>query len=346
MTAIKVVTKLSKTIEEKMTEDLIEYEKSHGIDVNYKRFSLVLSNDDNESIGVINAFTAFSEIYIDDIWVDNNFRGECYGKKLIIALENMFEDKGFNNINLCTSQFQAPEFYKKCGFKLEFIRENQYNPKLTKYFFCKPFKNKNQTQGLFKGNKEVTQTYDKISDWFSTHRNYELFEKTWLDKALSLLPKKAKILDLGCGTGKPFISYFLEREFSITGVDFSEKILTKAKNNFPEVKFIFSDMRELSLPEKFDFIICWHSFFHLSVIDQYVMFEIFAKHLNKNGVLLFTSGVQAGESWSENGGENLYHASLSFDEYKALLLTHQFNLLDYKEKDPDCYGATVWLAKK
>lgn len=31
------------------------------------------------------------------------------------------------------------EFYKKCGFEVEFIRENKENPNLTKYFLVKYF---------------------------------------------------------------------------------------------------------------------------------------------------------------------------------------------------------------
>ena len=53
------------------------------------------------------------------------------------AVENHFKDKNFENINLTTYGFQAPEFYKKCGYKVEFIRENKKEPKLTKYFLIK-----------------------------------------------------------------------------------------------------------------------------------------------------------------------------------------------------------------
>ena len=36
---------------------------------------------------VINAYTAFVEIYIDDIWVDSDYRGQGYGSliKLFIV---------------------------------------------------------------------------------------------------------------------------------------------------------------------------------------------------------------------------------------------------------------------
>lgn len=36
----------------------------HGIDVNFKRFAMVLTNKASKVCGVLNAFSAFSEIYI------------------------------------------------------------------------------------------------------------------------------------------------------------------------------------------------------------------------------------------------------------------------------------------
>ena len=149
---IELVDELDVAIEEQMQEDLVKYEASCGIDVNYKSFSLLLREGD-DIVGVLKAYTAFSEIYIDDIWVDSNHRRKGFGKHLIEELLNHFEGRGFNNVNLCTSAFQAPEFYKKCGFELEFVRENIQNPKLTKYFFVRFFKNQNQTQGTLQENK-------------------------------------------------------------------------------------------------------------------------------------------------------------------------------------------------
>ncbi|ADG25502.1 TPA: GNAT family N-acetyltransferase [Legionella pneumophila] len=145
---IDFVDSIPESLEKRMTEDLIAYERTHGIDVNYKRFSIVLSAE-GIPCGVINAFTAFAEIYIDDIWVDKTYRGKGYGRKLLQTLEDHFKGQGFNNINLCTSAFQAPEFYKKCGYTAEFTRINQANPKLSKTFFVKFFDEENQTQGIF-----------------------------------------------------------------------------------------------------------------------------------------------------------------------------------------------------
>lgn len=49
------------------------------------------------------------------------------------------KNKGFKHMDLTTYHFQAPEFYKKCGFQIEFAREDTGNLKLTKYFLIKYF---------------------------------------------------------------------------------------------------------------------------------------------------------------------------------------------------------------
>ena len=191
----------------------------------------------------------------------------------------------------------------------------------------------------------VYKAYEKIADWYDEHRSRDLFEKTWLDKAITLLPKNPHVLDLGCGMGEPMVPYFLEKGCVITGIDASTKLIALAKSRYPEVEFFISDMRRLNLGRKFDLVIAWHSFFHLSQEDQRRMFKTFASHLKLGGILLFTSGVESGEIWSDNGGEDLYHASLSSEEYDERLKQHGFIVIDYNISDPECGDATVWFAK-
>jgi GNAT superfamily N-acetyltransferase len=146
--AIDYVTELPEDIGAKMSAGLAEYEAEQGVSVNYDRFSLLLKDSLGEVLGVLNGYTAYAEIYIDDLWIESTHRGKGYGSMLIQSLEQRYSDLGFNNINLVTSEFQAPDFYRKCGFTEEFTRVNVQNPKLNKTFFVKFFENEVQIQGL------------------------------------------------------------------------------------------------------------------------------------------------------------------------------------------------------
>jgi GNAT superfamily N-acetyltransferase len=134
---IRLVDELSKEIQAKMEQGLKEYEVAHEIDVDYTPFALQLFNEKNEVIGVLDAFSSYSCIHIRDLWVDKAYRGKGYGRKLIEALEEHFKHSGLDNINTVSCAFQAPDFYKKCGFQVEFVRENNRNPKLTMTFLIK-----------------------------------------------------------------------------------------------------------------------------------------------------------------------------------------------------------------
>jgi ubiquinone/menaquinone biosynthesis C-methylase UbiE len=65
-------------------------------------------------------------------------------------------------------------------------------------------------------NKNVFRVYDRIANWFSKHRDVELFEKNYLDSLKHYLPNGGSVLDLGCGTGKPILNYLLSKNLNFT----------------------------------------------------------------------------------------------------------------------------------
>ena len=113
-----------------------KYGARNGIHCNYTPFCFVAKHSD-EITGAVSGASFFSEIYIDEMVVKDEYRGKGIGTLLITAVEEFFSGRGFNNINLCTNGFQASGFYEKCGFDLEFIRENKSDPRLNKYFYIK-----------------------------------------------------------------------------------------------------------------------------------------------------------------------------------------------------------------
>jgi len=188
------------------------------------------------------------------------------------------------------------------------------------------------------------KSYDKIFEWFDQSRSKNLIEKEYLDLVIQHVPA-GSVLDLGCGAGEPLARFFIENGYFVTGIDGSQKMIELCHKRFPGENFFVADMRGLNLKKKFEVIIAWDSFFHLSRDDQRLMFAVFESHIKPGGILIFTSGPDDGEVWSDNNGQNLYHASLAEKEYRKLLNYHNFEVLKHEIDDPQCQGHTVWVVK-
>lgn len=67
-----------------------------------------------------------------------------------------------------------------------------------------------------------------------------------------LEPKEGeKILDLGCGTGE-LTAQIAASGAQVTGIDSSVSMIAKAKQHFPDIRFVVADATSFTLPEKFD----------------------------------------------------------------------------------------------
>ena len=113
-----------------------DYATENCVDLNYEDYWFVAEDDDRKIIGSITGRAYYNEVHIGDLIIDKNCRGQSIGTKLVTVVEDEYRRKGFEKISLTTFGFQAPEFYKKLGYSLEFIREDK-DPKLSKYFYCK-----------------------------------------------------------------------------------------------------------------------------------------------------------------------------------------------------------------
>ena len=190
----------------------------------------------------------------------------------------------------------------------------------------------------------IVGLYEENAETWDRQRGRELIERAWLERFAELVPEGGSVLDLGCGSGEPIARWLIERGFWVTGIDSSSSLIKLCRARFPDQEWIVGDMRALDLGRRFDGLIAWHSFFHLTADVQRAMFPRFAAHARPAAALMFTSGPEAGEAIGEWQGEPLHHASLDPAEYEALLAANGFALVARTLRDGACGDATVWLA--
>jgi SAM-dependent methyltransferase len=194
--------------------------------------------------------------------------------------------------------------------------------------------------------RDVRPLYERHAQRFDAARGRALVERPYLDAVTQGVTQGGSVLDLGCGAGEPIAGYLIAKGFRVTGIDTAPAMIGICRDRFPEHDWRVADMRGLDLGRRFDAVVAWDSFFHLTGADQRAMFGVFTRHLQPGGRLLFTAGPAEGEAIGDMFGDPLFHYSLDPGEYDLLLQRAGLAVEVYKEKDADCGDHTVWLARR
>lgn len=132
---IKRFNEVNDTIGEFINKEFSAYATQNEVTLNYDEFCFA-AEENGKILGVITGRTTYNEVHIVDLIVNHEDRKSGIGSRLVSAVEDAYKGKGYDKITLTTFGFQAPGFYKKQGYKLEFVREDK-DPRLSKYFFAK-----------------------------------------------------------------------------------------------------------------------------------------------------------------------------------------------------------------
>jgi len=116
-------------------KEFADYAVQNGVELNYDDFCFV-EEEDGKILGAITGRAYYDEVHVVDLIVDPVCRRSGLGSRLVATVEEAYKNKGYAKITLTTFGFQAPEFYKKLGYQIEFVRESK-DPKLSKYFLSK-----------------------------------------------------------------------------------------------------------------------------------------------------------------------------------------------------------------
>jgi len=193
--------------------------------------------------------------------------------------------------------------------------------------------------------QDILPTYEREAARWAQERNRSLWERPMLEALVAERAPGLRVLDLGCGAGQPIAEWFTARGDHVTGVDGAAAMVAAFRAALPGVEVIEADMRGLDLGRRFDAILAFNSFFHLSPVDQRAMFPVFARHAAPGARLLLTTGPDAGEAIGRVGSSPVYHASLAPAAYRTLFDKHGFRVCWFRPEAPEFQGHSVWLAQ-
>ncbi|WP_269236387.1 class I SAM-dependent DNA methyltransferase [Flavobacterium flavigenum] len=170
-------------------------------------------------------------------------------------------------------------------------------------------------------------SYNKIIDNWIKASNNAIVNKPIIDFA-DHVNSKGTILDIGCGTGMPIAKYLSDRNFSVTGIDQSAKMIETAQSQgIKNTDFYLADFFDFESDEKFDGIIAWDSLFHFPKDRQEHIYRKVYNLLAPGGYFLFTHGKVEDEHIDSMFGEPFYYSCLSKDFVLDLMKELGFEIL-------------------
>lgn len=125
-------------------------------------------------------------------------------------------------------------------------------------------------------------------------------------------PNATNVLELGCGTGS--ILWYLQRNYEVSGLDTSSRMLSIARRKVPRAKLFQEDMVDFHIHDRFDVICCvFDSINHVRRFSDWKrMFARVRRHLSPGGCFIFDINTErklerhiAEPPWVHRFGKNL-----------------------------------------
>jgi 2-polyprenyl-3-methyl-5-hydroxy-6-metoxy-1,4-benzoquinol methylase len=138
----------------------------------------------------------------------------------------------------------------------------------------------------------VARGYDAIAERYFQQYGRSQVRDRWLEELVALLPRWARVLDLGCGAGIPIARELATRGFGVTGVDSSARQIELARSSVPGAGFIHADMTNVEFATKsFDAVVAFYAITHVPREEHAILLRRIASWLEPGGIFLASLGA-------------------------------------------------------
>ena len=142
----------------------------------------------------------------------------------------------------------------------------------------------------------VKKGYARIAEKYAKQRHIYP-NKSLLAKFTRCVPKKSRVLDLGCGAGMPIAKYLCDKGYNVTGIDLADGMVRLARKNVRKAKFMKMDMTRMVFPSNhFDAAVSFYAIIHIPRENHSKIYRKLHSILRPNGIMLLNAaGTKAWE---------------------------------------------------
>ncbi|WP_349672789.1 GNAT family N-acetyltransferase [Lacrimispora sp.] len=132
----EITDTIHETDEKYIFDGLLDYNLERIEDKNPRDLGIYLPDETGRKIAGLIGSTHGNWLFVKYLWVSEELRGKQIGSDILKQAEETAKERGCKYSFLDTFSFQAPQFYKKHGYREVFTLEN-YPVTGKRYYFTK-----------------------------------------------------------------------------------------------------------------------------------------------------------------------------------------------------------------
>jgi SAM-dependent methyltransferase len=133
--------------------------------------------------------------------------------------------------------------------------------------------------------------FDGIGIRYEEAFGHDIGLQSFIGKALSIPPPKVKVLDIGCGTGKPASSIIAANGHHLHGIDLSPVMVELSRKNVPLGTFEVANTLHFNPNGKFDAAFMNFSMFNVTRDQMSTVASKWGEWISENGFLFIGTMV-------------------------------------------------------
>jgi GNAT superfamily N-acetyltransferase len=115
---------------------ITSFNNQHAGEEHAKRLCFLVKGADQTVLGGVIGIIYWDWLAVDLMWLPEELRGRGFGHQLLTTIEDEARRRGARHVHLDTFSFQAPEFYKKYGYRV-FGELKDFPAGHTRYYMTK-----------------------------------------------------------------------------------------------------------------------------------------------------------------------------------------------------------------